>query len=191
MGMLDNKVALITGGGRGMGRAHAVAMAAEGANIVICDIDGQDDVIPYPMNSPEDLSETVALVEKQDRRCLAKIADVRDLSAMEAVVDAAVSEFGSVDVLVANAGVFAASPIVDQTAQEWATVVDTVLGGVFNSIKAVAPQMIARGSGRIIATSSGLGRHGTPNMGSYTAAKWGVIGLAKSAAKELGPHGAG
>lgn len=189
MGMLEGRVALITGGGRGQGRAHAVAMAEQGGDIVICDIDHQVHAIPYPMNSPGDLAETAALVEKTGRRCVARVADVRDFAAMESVVRAALDELGRVDILVANAGAFAANPIVDQTVQEWTTVIDTVLTGVFYSIKAVAPHMVSRGSGRIIATASGMGRMGTARMAAYTAAKWGVIGLAKSAAKELGPHG--
>lgn len=188
MGELDGKVALITGGGRGQGRAHAAAMAAEGADIVICDLAGQIDAIPYPMNSPGDLERTVAEVEKHERRCLVKVADVRDFTAVQAVADAAIAEFGQIDILVANAGAYVGLPIVDTTVEQWATVVDIVLTGVFNSIKAVAPHMMERKSGRIIATASGTARHGVQNMANYVAAKWGVIGLVKSAAKELGPY---
>ncbi len=189
MGLLDGKVALITGGGRGQGRAHAAAMAAEGADIVICDLDSQVAAIPYPMNSQGDMADTVAEVEKHDRRCLATVADVRDLHAVQAAADAGIAEFGKIDILVANAGAYVGKPIVDLSGEEWSAVVDIVLSGVFNAIKAVSPHMIERGSGRIIATASGMGRHGTPNMAAYTAGKWGVIGLVKSAAKELGPHG--
>ncbi|WP_456697693.1 mycofactocin-coupled SDR family oxidoreductase [Aeromicrobium sp. P5_D10] len=189
MRRLEGKVAVITGGGRGQGRAHAVAMAAEGADVVVCDIDAQHELVPYPMNAPDDLAETVAAVEAVGGRCIARVADVRELDAVQSVVDGAISDFGQVDILVANAGVFVGKPIVDQTAGEFAVVVDTMLTGTFNSIKAVAPHMISRGSGRVIATASGMGRHGGANMASYVAAKWGVIGLVKSAAKELGPHG--
>ena len=189
MGKLDGRVALITGGGRGMGRAHAVAMAREGADIVICDIDFQVEGIPYPMNSPNDLAETAALVRATGQQCLARVADVRKFDELEDVANAAVAELGQLDILVANAGTFAAGSIVELEVREWATVVDTVLTGVFNSIKAVAPYLMAQKSGRIIATASGMGRHGTAQMSAYTAAKWGVIGLAKSAAKELGPFG--
>lgn len=189
MKRLEGKVAVITGGGRGQGRAHAVAMAAEGAHVVVCDVDTQERLVPYPMNAPDDLQETVRAVEHIGGRCLARIADVRDLAAMDGVVDAAITEFGHVDIMIANAGVFVGKPIVEQTAEEFAIVVDTMLTGTFNAIKAVAPHMIAQRSGRVIATASGMGRHGGANMSSYVAAKWGVIGLVKSAAKELGPHG--
>jgi SDR family mycofactocin-dependent oxidoreductase len=188
MGLLEGKVALITGGGRGQGRAHAVAMAAEGADIVFCDLGSQLDAIPYPMNSPGDMDETVAAVEKQGRRCVSRVADVRDPDAVQAVADAALAEFGKIDILVANAGAYVGRPIVDTTAEQWTTVVGVVLTGVFNSIKAVAPHMIERQSGRIIAIASGTARHGVQNMANYVAAKWGVIGLVKSAAKEFGPH---
>jgi SDR family mycofactocin-dependent oxidoreductase len=188
MGLLDGRVALITGGGRGQGRAHAVAMAAEGADIAVCDLDGQLDAIPYPMNSPQDLDDTVIAVEKQGRRCLARTADVRDATAVQAFVDDALAEYGHIDILVANAGAYAGAPIHELTTAAWSTVVDTNLTGVFNAIRAVAPTMIAQRSGRVIATASGMGRHGTHNMAGYTASKWGVIGLIKTAAKELGPH---
>lgn len=189
MGKLDGKVALITGGARGQGRSHAITFAREGADIVVCDLAGQIETVPYAMSNPDDLSETVKLVEEQDRRCIAMQADVRDTTQMKSVVDRAVAEFGHLDILIANAGIVAPVPLVDISDEAWSDMVETDLTGVFKSIRAVAPHMIERRSGRIIATSSMVGKTGVPGLAHYVAAKWGVIGLVKSAALELGQYG--
>ena len=102
-GRVEGKVAFITGAARGQGRAHAVRMAQEGADIIAVDLCAQMDTIEYPMATPEDLDETVKLVEDQDRRILAQRADVRDRDALRAVVDAGLAEFGHLDIVVANA----------------------------------------------------------------------------------------
>lgn len=189
MGKLDGKVALITGGARGQGRSHAVTFAREGADIVLCDLVSQIETVPYTMSNPDDLDETVKLVEDQDQRCVAMHADVRDTGQVREVVDRALTEFGQIDILIANAGIVAPVPLVDITDDQWNDMVDTDLAGVFKSIRAVAPHMIERRSGRIIATSSMVGRTGVPGLAHYVAAKWGVIGLVKSAALEFGQYG--
>lgn len=189
MGKLDGKVALITGGARGQGRSHAITFAREGADIVVCDLATQIETVPYTMSNPDDLSETVKLVEEQDRRCVAMQADVRDTAQVKSVVDWAIAEFGQVDILIANAGIVAPVPLVDISDQAWSDMVETDLTGVFKSIRAVAPHMIERRSGRIIATSSMVGKTGVPGLAHYVAAKWGVIGLVKSAALEFGQYG--
>jgi SDR family mycofactocin-dependent oxidoreductase len=189
MGKLDGKVALITGGARGQGRSHAITFAREGADIVVCDLAAQIETVPYTMSNPDDLSETVKLVEEQDRRCVALQADVRDTAQVRSVVDRAIAEFGQIDILIANAGIVAPVPLVDISDQAWSDMVETDLTGVFKSIRAVAPHMIERRSGRIIATSSMVGKTGVPGLAHYVAAKWGVIGLVKSAALEFGQYG--
>ena len=189
MGKLDGRVALITGGARGQGRSHALTLAREGADIVICDIAAQIDTVPYPMGTKEQLDETVSLVEDLDRRCVAVQADVRDGAQMKAVVDRALSEFGKIDILLANAGIFSFGTIAEMSDQMWADMIDTNLTGVFNSIRAVLPHMIERRSGRIVATASMAGRVGMPNIAHYVAAKWGVIGLVKSVAMEVAQYG--
>jgi SDR family mycofactocin-dependent oxidoreductase len=189
MGKLDGKVALITGGARGQGRSHAVTFAREGADIIVCDLVSQIDTVPYQMSHPDDLKETVRLVEEHDQRCLAIPADVRDTEQITAVVDQAIGEFGRIDILLANAGIVAPVPLVDISDDQWTDMVDTDLGGVFKSIRAVAPHMIEQRAGRIIATSSMVGKTGVPGPAHYVAAKWGVIGLVKSAALEFGQHG--
>lgn len=189
MGKLDGKVALITGGARGQGRSHAVTFAREGADIVICDLAGQIQTVPYEMSNPDDLAETVRLVEEHDQRCLALPADVRDTEQISAVVERAIADFGKIDILLANAGIVAPVPLVEITDAQWTDMIDTDLAGVFKSIRAVAPHMIERRAGRIIATSSMVGKTGVPGLAHYVAAKWGVIGLVKSAALEFGPYG--
>src|SRR5262245_53331614 len=105
MGKLDGKVALITGGARGQGRTHALTLAREGADIVICDIAAQLPTAPYPLATLDDLAETARLVEALDRRCLAVQADVRDGAQMREVVERGLAELGRIDILLANAGI--------------------------------------------------------------------------------------
>jgi SDR family mycofactocin-dependent oxidoreductase len=188
MGRLEGKVALITGGARGQGRSHAVTFAREGADIVICDIASQIATVPYDMSTEDELQQTMKLVQEEDRRCVAMRADVRDTGQLQAVVDAAMAQFGKIDILLANAGIVSPLALGDITDEAWSDMIETDLTGVFKSIRAVAPHMVAQGSGRIIATSSMVGRVGVPNLSHYVAAKWGVIGLVKSLALELGPH---
>jgi SDR family mycofactocin-dependent oxidoreductase len=189
MGKLDGKVALITGGARGQGRSHAVTLAREGADIVVCDVARQVDTVPYPMGTSEQLQETVRLVEDLDRRCVAVQADVRDAGQMQGVVERTLAEFGQLDILLANAGIFSFGTIADMSDQLWDDMLDTNLKGVFHSLRAVLPHMIERRYGRIVATSSMAGRAGFPNIGHYVASKWGVIGLVKSLAMEVGQYG--
>lgn len=188
MGKLDGQVAVVTGGGRGQGRAHAIALAAEGADVVVVDIEHQVTGIPYEMNTPGDLADTVKQVEQLDRRCVPVLADVRDPAAMASAAKTAITEFGRIDILIANAGVWTGKPVTELTYEEFSTVVDVNLNGVFNAVNAVVGHMVDRRYGRIIATASAAGRSGTQNLSSYTASKWGVIGLVKCLAKELGAY---
>lgn len=189
MGRFDGKVVLITGGARGQGRSHALTFAREGADVAFCDIGAQLDSVPYPMSQPDDLDETVRQVEDLDRRCVAATADVRDGAAVQAFVDRARTDLGRVDFLLANAGIFSFSTVAGMPESTWQQMIDTNLTGVFHAIRAVLPTMIEQGSGRIVATSSMAGKTGTGNIGHYCAAKWGVIGLVKSVAQEVGGNG--
>jgi SDR family mycofactocin-dependent oxidoreductase len=188
-GRLDGKVALVTGGGRGQGRAHAVALAEAGADIAVCDIVEQVASVPYDTGRPGDLDETVRLIEELDRRCVAGVVDVREHQALSAFTQAVVAELGSVDILVANAGIFSFNPIQDVGPGQWAAMIDVCLTGVYNAIQAVAPIMIEKTAGRIIATSSFAAR-GAPaaNIAHYIAAKAGVIGLVQGTAIDLAPY---
>ena len=189
MGRFDDKVVFVTGGAKSQGRSHALAFAKEGADIVVCDIARQLDTIPHTMGTQADLDETARMVEKLDQRCVAITADVRDTAQINGAVERAVSELGKVDILLANAGVLSLTTVADMTDEQWHEVVDTDLTGVFKAIRAVIPSMVAQNYGRIIATSSMAGRTGLPTVAHYCAAKWGVIGLIKSVAREVAANG--
>ena len=189
MGQLDGKVVLVTGAARGQGRAHAVTMAREGADIIAIDIDRQIDTVPYDTARPGDLQQTVAEVERLDRRIVAEVADVRSSDALDAVVRKGLEAFGRIDVLVANAGIFSQARLWEMDEQTWDDVMDVNLKGVWRTMKAVLPHMIERRTGSIVLTSSVNGLRGNGGAAHYAATKHGVLGLMKSAALELGPHG--
>jgi len=188
MGRLDGKVALITGAARGQGRSHAVRLAEEGADIIGVDICRQVDTVPYPMSTPDQLDETGRLVEELDRRALMLRVDVRDRAGLAEAVATSIAEFGHIDILCANAGIFSFATIAEMTDEQWDDLIATNLTGIFNTMRAVLPHMIERQQGRIVATSSMAGRGGFPNIGHYVASKWGVIGLVKSLAMEVGRY---
>jgi SDR family mycofactocin-dependent oxidoreductase len=185
---LEGKVALITGAARGMGRTHAVALARQGASVVVSDLHEEISPVPYALADADDLAETVRLVEAEDSRALAITADVRKSDQVDAAAARAVEEFGSLDVVCANAGIWAASDLASMTDEQWQTVIDINLTGVFHTVRAAANQMVPQGSGTIICTASTAARSGMANFGNYVAAKWGVLGLVKTAALELAPH---
>jgi (+)-trans-carveol dehydrogenase len=188
VGRVEGKVALVTGAARGQGRSHALRLAEEGANIIAVDLCQQMGSVPYDLSSSEDLAETVRLVEKMDRRIVAREADVRDGQAMRDVVAEGVAEFGRLDVVCANAGICVPSPVGDIDEQEWDETMGVNLTGVFRTVQAALPTLIEQGQGgSIIMTSSVSGAKGLPGMAHYVASKHGVVGLMKSLANELGP----
>ena len=189
MGAVEGRVALVTGAARGQGRAHAIALAAEGADVVVTDLCADIATVPYPLGTEAELAETVALVEATGRRCLAMTADVRDSDAMGLVVDAALDTFGTIDICVANAGVTGYGRFHELDDETWNDMIDVDLTGTFKTIRAVVPTMLERRYGRIIATSSMAGRMGNANLAHYVAAKWGVIGMVKSLAMEVANKG--
>ena len=182
-------MAVITGGGRGQGRSHAVEFARLGADLAVCDLGHDLATVGYSMSTTDDLAETVRLVEEQGRACVSAVADVRDLDAVTEFVDHARDQLGSVDVLVANAGVSTMGSICTMDAVQWSETLDTNLTGVFNAMRAVAPHMRRQRWGRIIGISSMMGRTANPGIPAYVASKWGVIGLCKSVAYELAAFG--
>lgn len=188
MGRLDGKTALITGGARGQGRAIALKFANEGADIVICDICHDIDTLGYSLATKEDLDQTVAMVEEQDARCLAMVADVRDQAALDQVVQQGIAQFKKIDILIANAGIVDYKPFWEITDKEWNDQIDVNLTGPWHSAKAVAPHMMERQSGCIVFTSSVNGIEGGWNYSHYIAAKHAVLGLMKSVGLELGPY---
>ncbi|OLT15412.1 3-ketoacyl-ACP reductase [Pseudonocardia sp. CNS-139] len=190
-GRLEGKVALVSGAARGQGRSHALRLAQEGADIIAFDVVRQLSTVKYPMATSEDLKETVRQVEELDRRIVAREADVRDLAAVQAVVDEGVRELGGrLDVVAANAGIAGfADNTWSITEDEWDEMLAVNLTGVWKTVRAAVPAMIAAGNGgAIVLTSSTAGIKGMTQIAHYVAAKHGVVGLMRTLANELAPH---
>jgi SDR family mycofactocin-dependent oxidoreductase len=189
MGMLDGKVALVTGGSRGQGRAHAVTCAREGADVVIIDTLDQIGTVVYPMAQQADIDETVRQIEALDRRVLAVVGDVRKKEDLDRAVAEGVAQFGRIDILIANAGIFSLAPAHEMTDEMWDDMIAVNLTGVFKSARAVLPQMMEQGGGSIVMTSSINGLEPGLNYAHYCSAKYGVVGLMKTLALEYGRYG--
>ncbi|GAA4690966.1 mycofactocin-coupled SDR family oxidoreductase [Pseudonocardia yuanmonensis] len=189
-GRLEGKVALISGAARGQGRSHAVRLAEEGADIIAFDVCRQLDTVPYPMSTPDDLAETVRQVEELDRRIVAMEADVRDSAAVQAVVDAGLYTFERLDIVCANAGILRfVENVWSVTDAEWDEMIGVCPTGAWKTIRAAVPAMIASGhGGSIVLTSSTAGIKGMTNIGPYTTAKHGIVGLMRTLAVDLAPH---
>ena len=188
-GRVAGKVAYITGAARGQGRAHSVALAREGADIIAVDACKPIEHASYPGTSTADLDETVALVEAEGRRIVAVNADVRDRESLEAAATAGVEALGRLDVVVANAGIGSIHRWDNVTSEIWQNTIDVNLTGVWNTVMATAQHVIDSGGGSIILVSSAGGLKAMPFMIPYTASKYGVTGLAKAFAKELADQG--
>ncbi len=189
-GLLAGKVALISGAARGQGRSHAVRIAQEGADLLLFDICGPVTDTPYPPATRADLAETERLVRAAGARVHAGVADARDAKAVAAFVDAGVAELGRLDVVVANAGIVVPVSAADTTPEIWDAVIGSNLTGVWNTVHAALPHLTAAGAGSIVITSSANGGLKAPaNLASYAAAKFGVVGLMRTLANELGPQG--
>lgn len=188
MGKLTGQVAFVTGAARGQGRAHAVTLAAEGADIIAVDRCADVETARYPMAGEADLAETVALVEATGRRIHAVVADTRDLDALQAAVDAGVERFGRLDIAIANAGIAAAPTMSWELSPEaFREMMDINVTGVWQTTKVAIPHILAgnRG-GSVILVSSMAGLRGVPGIVHYASAKHAVAGMAKSIANEVG-----
>jgi len=188
-GRVEGKVAFITGAARGQGRAHAVRLAQEGADIIAVDICKKIDTVDLiAAATPEDLAETADLVKGHNRRIYTAEVDVRDYDALKAAVDTGVEQLGKLDIIVANAGIGNGGQTLDKTSErDWTAMIDINLGGVWKTVKAGVPHILAGGNGgSIILTSSVGGLKAYPHTGHYVAAKHGVVGLMRTFAVELG-----
>jgi SDR family mycofactocin-dependent oxidoreductase len=190
MPALAGKVALITGAARGQGRSHAVRLAAEGADIIAIDICAQIESVPYPLARPADLEQTAAEVRALGGRIVTAHAYVRSQAELRAAVDAAVGEFGRLDIVCANAGIHSSAPAHELPEQAWQDLIDVNLTGVWLTCKVAVPHIIAGGRGGVvIVTASVAGHKPYATISHYVAAKHGLIGLTKTLAQELAPRG--
>jgi SDR family mycofactocin-dependent oxidoreductase len=187
-GALQGRVAFITGAARGQGRAHAIRLAREGADIIALDICAPvSDSITYAAATPEELAETVRAVEAEGRKILAREVDIRDDAALRQLVSDGVEQFGRLDIVVANAGVLGWGRVWELTDEQWDAVIGVNLSGTWRTLRAVIPAMIEAGNGgSIVVVSSSAGLKATPGNGHYAAAKHGLVGLTNSLAIELG-----
>lgn len=191
MGRVSGKVALITGAARGQGRSHAVRLAEEGADIIAVDIAGQIDAVPYELANSADLAETVRLVEQAGGRILPFEADVRDQHALDNAVSEGTSAFGPIGIVVANAGVSQSGmPVYKMSEEQWQTVFDVNVTGVWHTVKAAVPSMIeARRGGSIVFTSSSTGIKARGRVGAYVSSKHALHGLMRNLAIDVAKHG--
>lgn len=190
MGTLDGQVAIVTGAARGQGRSHALALAREGASVVICDIGAADiATLPYPVGSEAELAETAALIAEAGADSITVVADLREPDDVARLVQATLDRYDRIDIAVLNHGIATYGPLAEMSDQVWRETMDSNLHSFFACSKAIVPHMIERQYGRIVMTSSGLARGGSASVCHYVATKWGVIGLAKSLAAEVARSG--
>jgi SDR family mycofactocin-dependent oxidoreductase len=189
---LEGKVALITGAARGIGRATAVRLAQDGANIIAVDLAQRPadriDTVPYALGTADELQETAEQVRAVGAHAVTAMADVRSQAELDEATRLGLATFGTIDVLVANAGIWSRGTLWEIAEDEWDKQIDINLSGVWRSVKAVAPHMVQGRSGSIILISSINGFEPGPGYAHYTAAKHGVIGLMRAGALELGPY---
>ncbi|HHY32586.1 MAG TPA: 3-oxoacyl-ACP reductase FabG [Firmicutes bacterium] len=174
---LKDKVAIITGSGRGLGKEAALLFAREGAKVVVCDV------------NEEWAKSTAREIQEAGGVAIAVYVDVTSPESVKAMVDETLKEFGRIDVLVNNAGVTADALLVKMTDEQWDKVINVNLKGVFNCTRAVAPVMIGQGRGKIVNTSSVVGIYGNIGQTNYIASKAAIIGMTRGWAKELGRKG--
>jgi (+)-trans-carveol dehydrogenase len=184
----DGKVAFITGAARGQGRAHAVRLAAEGADIIAVDVASSIKSVAYELATADDLDETRRLVEAEGRNVIARRADVRDQASLDAAVAQGLEEFGRLDIVLANAGVFAHGAAWEMDETDWSNVVDVGLTGVWKTTRAAVPAMIEAGSGAIVITTSVAALICPPNSSAYASAKAGALAYMKCLAGELAQY---
>lgn len=186
---LTGKVAFVTGAARGIGRAIAVELAANGADVAIFDIGGfVSEASNAKPATPADLAETKRQIEALGRRCIAIKGDIRKIAQLRAAHDRVVKELGRIDVVVANAAIQRWKDLLEMEDADWYDVIDNNVNGTANTLRAFAPTLCAQKSGRLILISSMQGKHGTGGASSYSASKHAIIGLMKSAAEEFGKH---
>ena len=184
----QGQVVFITGAAHGMGRAHALAFARAGANLVLCDACRQYSTVPYSLAQPQELEALVTEIEQLGVAVVAAQVDVTQLAAMQNLVEQAEGKLGPIDIVVANAGLYSFAPSWELSEQQWDETVNVDLKGVWVTCKVCIPSMLPRRSGKIICIASTAGMKGMANLAHYVAAKHGVLGLVKTLAIELAPY---
>jgi SDR family mycofactocin-dependent oxidoreductase len=187
-GRVAGKVALVTGAARGQGRADALRLAEEGADVIVVDVCAPLPSVPYDSATPDDLAETVRQVGETGQRVISGIVDIRDLEKLRGVVDDAVTQLGHLDVVVANAGICVPKPWDQVTPTIYEDTISTNVTGTWNTIMVAAPHLVRAGGGSVIVISSAAGLKVQPFMIPYTTSKFAVRGMAKAFAAELGKH---
>src|ERR1700743_51525 len=188
-GRVAGKVALVTGAARGQGRADALRLAPEAADVFGADVAAPRPSVPYDSATPEDLAETVKQVEKTGRRVISGIVDIRELDRLRTIVDDAVATLGHLDVVVANAGICVPKAWDQTTPQIYEDTISTNVTGTWNTVMVAAPHLVRAGGGSVIIISSAAGLKVQPFMVPYTTSKFAVRGMAKAFAAELGKYG--
>jgi SDR family mycofactocin-dependent oxidoreductase len=185
----------ITGVARGQGRAHALRLASEGAAIIGVDLCADVGTVGYPPATPDDLDATIAEVEAAGGKIIARVADVRDQAALGTVLDEGTEAFGRLDGVIANAGICSYGRLWELSDDQWQSVIDTNLTGVFHTLRATVPLLLDHDNdasdghgGSIVITTSGAGIKPLPLLGHYSASKAGVIAMARSLAHEVAAH---
>nr|WP_298796533.1 SDR family NAD(P)-dependent oxidoreductase [uncultured Acetobacter sp.] len=187
--ILTGKIAVVTGAARGIGRAIAIEYAANGADVIVLDIAGP--VSPTADAAPAtkaELDETVAQIHAYGRRGEAIVADIRKIRELRAAAEHIEKTYGKIDCVVANAAIQGWKSLLEMDDGDWEDQIQNNLTGTANTVRAFAPKMAARKYGRLILLSSMQGRMGTMSGAAYSASKWGILGLMKSAALELGQY---
>jgi SDR family mycofactocin-dependent oxidoreductase len=187
----DRRTVVISGAARGQGRSHALRFAAEGANVALFDLCAQLDTVSFAMGTKDELDETAAMARKHGGGVITAIADVRDWDQVHGVFEQARSEFGGVDVALANAGIVGRhGKVWEVEEQVFRDVLDVNLVGAWHVVKAAILAMRTAGrSGSIVVTGSGASLKGTPNISPYVASKHALVGLVRSSAREVAPDG--
>ncbi len=177
MGKLTGRVAIITGGANGIGRATAIRFAKEGAKVIVWDVQTEMGL------------ELIALLKGLGFRAVFKEVNICDTASVKSATEEAIREFGQIDILINNAGIVRDASLLKMTGEQFDLVLDVNLKGAFNCTKAVAPYMVDRGYGRIVQSSSIVAHYGNFGQTNYVAAKAGIVGMTKVWARELGRKG--